>query len=102
MGSLSEGMQGSAVIVGGDGPLDYRGEKVLPADIASGAAPACLLPFIPLMQGRADPAIIQQWLQLASAEPDARRRGDYGGLALCSPWRRTAGPHGNKRFRGGV
>jgi hypothetical protein len=34
------------------------------------------------MQGGADPAIIQQWLQVASAEPDARRRGDYGGLAL--------------------
>lgn len=51
------------------------------ADIASGVAPACLLPFIPLMQGGAEAAIIQQWVPLASAESDARRRGDYAGLA---------------------
>jgi len=51
------------------------------AEIASGAAPACLLPFVPLMQGGAEAGIIQQWVQLASAEPDAKLRGDYGGLA---------------------
>ncbi len=52
------------------------------AGIASGAMARCLLPFVPLMQGGAEAGIIQQWLQLASVEPDARLRGDYGGLAL--------------------
>ena len=42
----------------------------------------CLLPFIPLMQGGAEASIIEQWKQLAQAEPDARRRADYAGLAL--------------------
>ena len=51
------------------------------ADIAAGVTPACLLPFVPLMQGGAEPAIIVQWVQLASTEPDARRQGDYAGLA---------------------
>jgi hypothetical protein len=50
--------------------------------IASGAVARCLLPLVPLMQGGAEAGIIQQWVQLASAEPDVRRRGDYSGLAL--------------------
>src|SRR5208283_1122779 len=37
---------------------------------------------IPLMQNGSEPGIITQWLELACAEPDERRRGDYGGLAL--------------------
>ena len=41
-----------------------------------------MLPFIPLMQGGGESGIIAKWLDLAGAEPDARRRGDYGGLAL--------------------
>jgi hypothetical protein len=45
-------------------------------------APGAVLPFIPLMQGGGEGGIIQQWLALAGAEPDARRRGDHGGLAL--------------------
>ena len=34
------------------------------------------------MQGGAEAAIIELWKQLAQAEPDARRRADYAGLAL--------------------
>ncbi len=41
-----------------------------------------MLPFIPLIQGGAEPGIIRPWRRLAEAEPDAGRRGDYGGLAL--------------------
>ncbi len=51
-------------------------------DIAKGKWSRCLLPWIPLMQGSEQPGIIQKWKELASAEPDERRRGDYGGLAL--------------------
>jgi hypothetical protein len=49
--------------------------------VAAGSVGPTVLPLVPLMHGGGDPAIIQRWLALASAEPDARRRGDYGGLA---------------------
>ncbi len=52
------------------------------AGIAAGTTARCLLPWIPLMQGGAESAILAQWLALARAEPDAPRRADYGGLAL--------------------
>lgn len=52
------------------------------AGIAAGTIARCLLPWIPLMHGGAESAILAQWLELARAEPDAQRRGDYGGLAL--------------------
>jgi hypothetical protein len=42
----------------------------------------CILPWIPLMHGGGEAAIIAQWKRVAEAEPDARRRADYGGLAL--------------------
>jgi hypothetical protein len=50
--------------------------------IAEGRLARCLLPFVPLMQGGAEASIIERWKQLAQAEPDARRRADYAGLAL--------------------
>jgi hypothetical protein len=50
--------------------------------IEAGRITRCVLPLIPLMQGGAEPGIIRQWRPLGEAEPDARRRGDYGGLAL--------------------
>lgn len=52
------------------------------AGIAAGQIGGCLLPLIPLMRGGAEAGIIDQWKNLALAEPDERRRGDYGGLAL--------------------
>ncbi len=52
------------------------------ASIAAGTSPPVVLSLIPLMQGGGEPATITKWLELASAEPDARRRSDYGGLAL--------------------
>jgi hypothetical protein len=50
--------------------------------VGAGEVSRVVLPLIPLMQGGGEAGIIQEWLRLASAEPDGRRRADYGGLAL--------------------
>jgi hypothetical protein len=52
------------------------------ARIAAGVVARCLLPFIPLMHGGAEVAIIKRWKEVAQAEPDSRRPADYAGLAL--------------------
>src|SRR5437879_6576395 len=62
--------------------LAQESAKATLAEIADGRTARCLLPWIPLMQGGAEAAIIEQWKHLAEQEPDARRRADYGGLAL--------------------
>jgi len=70
------------------------------AGVAAGSIARCLLPFIPLMQGGAGPAIIQQWLGLASAEPDAKLRSDYGGLALVFAEAAGNGPIWRQALKG--
>jgi hypothetical protein len=60
--------------------LTARAEETL-ARIASGEWTRALLPMIPLMQGGKEARIIEQWKTVAAAEPDERRRGDYGSLA---------------------
>ena len=66
------------------GPRSLREEDA--ADtlrrVAAGQLSRCVPPWIPLMRGGAESAIIEQWKQLASAEPDAKRRSDYAALAL--------------------
>ncbi len=52
------------------------------AGIANGTLARSLLPWIPLMQGGGEAAVIQQWLEQARQEPYSRRRSDYGGLVL--------------------
>ena len=52
------------------------------AAIETGELARVVLPLVPLMQGGDRDDMIQQWVRLASAEPDAARRGDWGGLAL--------------------
>jgi hypothetical protein len=52
------------------------------AGIAGGTVARCLLPWIPLMRGGGEAAIIAQWVQLAGPEPNSRLRGEYGALAL--------------------
>ena len=52
------------------------------AGIAAGRIARCVLPWVPLMKKAEEPGIIALWLELARQEPDPRRRGDYGGLAL--------------------
>jgi hypothetical protein len=50
--------------------------------IAAGRIARSVLMWIPLMTGGGEDAIIARWLELATAEPDGRRRSEYGGLAL--------------------
>jgi hypothetical protein len=52
------------------------------AAIAAGRLARCLLPWIPLMRGGGDPAIMAQWRRLAKKERNRRRRADYVGLTL--------------------
>jgi hypothetical protein len=40
-----------------------------------------LVPWVPLLHGADELGIIAEWLRLAAAEPDDRRRSEYGGLA---------------------
>ena len=62
--------------------LEEEDAAAVLAGIAAGTIASCLLPFIPLMQGGAEAAIMAEWLRLAALETDARLRGDYGGLAV--------------------
>ncbi len=52
------------------------------AAIAAGQLDRCVLPWIPLMHGAADPGIIKEWRRVAEAEPDTRLRTQWAGLAL--------------------
>jgi hypothetical protein len=60
---------------------DDDAQAVLDA-IATGDQDRFLLPWIPLMQGGHEASIIRQWKELAMAETDKQRRGDFAGLAL--------------------
>jgi len=51
------------------------------ADIGQGRVARCLLPWVPLMRGGDQSAVIEEWKRLASIELDVPKRGDYGGLA---------------------
>ena len=51
------------------------------AGIEAGRWSRCVLPWVPLMTGGADPGIIERWKALAVAESDSRRRADFAGLA---------------------
>lgn len=51
------------------------------ARVEAGHLSPCVLPWVALMAGGADPAVIDRWKRLASAEPDDRMRSDYGALA---------------------
>ncbi len=50
--------------------------------IADGKVTQAVLPWIALMQGGGEDGIIKRWKELAGAEPDSRKRSDYGALAL--------------------
>jgi hypothetical protein len=50
--------------------------------IAAGELSRCVLPWIPLMRGGGDAAIIEEWRRLASLERNASRRADFGAIAL--------------------
>ncbi len=50
-------------------------------NIEQGRVARCVLPWVALMRGGDDPAVVEYWKRLASAEVDPHKRGDYGGLA---------------------
>jgi hypothetical protein len=52
------------------------------SDIAAGRTTRWLLPWIPLMKGGAEMAIMQEWRRVALTEPDAEVRSTLGAFAL--------------------
>lgn len=50
--------------------------------IDTGEQAKALLPWVALLRGGSEPAILEQWKQVAQEEPDAQRRSDYTALAL--------------------
>ncbi len=80
------------MILPGPGGLGFRwrhGGRVLAnedaagtlARIEAGELTRALLPWVPLMAGGGDANVIAHWRRQWEAEPDRRRRGDYGALA---------------------
>ncbi len=49
--------------------------------IGTGVVSRAVLPWVPLMTGADEAGIVKWWRELAEAEPDDRRRSNYGGLA---------------------
>jgi hypothetical protein len=62
--------------------LEYERAAELLDGVEAGVWPRSLLPFIPLMIGGEDDAIIDKWMALARAEPNNKLRGDYGVITL--------------------
>ena len=62
--------------------LEHEPAAVLLDGVESGAWPRTLLPFVALMQGGNEAAIISRWKALTDGEPDFRRRSDYAAIAL--------------------
>ncbi len=50
--------------------------------VASGLYDRALLPWVPLMLGGSDEAVIKRWADLAGQEPDGRRKAGFGYHAL--------------------
>jgi hypothetical protein len=51
-------------------------------DIAEGRLDLAILPCLPLMAGGGEPALIEDWKQVARREPDAERRATFRDFAL--------------------
>lgn len=52
------------------------------AEMTAGQTGLCLLPWVPLMAGGGEPALIEEWKRLALMEPNVQRRQTYRALAL--------------------
>jgi hypothetical protein len=52
------------------------------ARIESGELALCILPWVVLMRGGGDPALIERWKELAGREPDGEKRALYRSFAL--------------------
>jgi hypothetical protein len=57
--------------------LEELDAAVVLEEIARGEAPKEVLAWIPLMKKGGEDAIITRWLQIASTEPDLKKRGVY-------------------------
>lgn len=60
---------------------DMKAADVL-SQIAEGAAPRSLLPWIPLMHGGNESAMIKKWKEIAVGEPQSSHRTDFAALAI--------------------
>jgi len=61
--------------------LAMESAEELLVKIGTGVVSRAVLPWVPLMTGADEAGIVEQWKRLAEAEPDDRRRSNYGGLA---------------------
>jgi hypothetical protein len=52
------------------------------ASVAAGTVSRAMLPWVLLMAGGGEVATVAEWKRVAEGEPDARKRVDYGGLAV--------------------
>jgi hypothetical protein len=52
------------------------------ANIAAGRLGLAILPWIPLMAGGGQPALIEEWKRVTLTEPDANKREKFAALAL--------------------
>jgi hypothetical protein len=62
--------------------LETEGAAATLSAIEAGQTARCVLPWIPLMAGGEQEAIIKEWKRVASLETDERSRKRYAGLAL--------------------
>jgi len=84
-GGLTLAVAGTPLGLGGK-PLVMNlcredGRRTL-TDIAAGHLRPSILPWVPLMAGGGEPALIEEWKQVAMKEPDAGRRATYRDMAL--------------------
>jgi hypothetical protein len=61
--------------------LEHESAVALLTEIEAGTRSRCLLPWLALMNGGDNPAFVDRWRVAAEVEPDAHRRGEFGGLA---------------------
>ncbi len=62
--------------------LETESADELLAGIEAGRVSRCLLPWVPLMAGADNPALVDRWKVLAEAEPASQRKAEFGGIAL--------------------
>jgi hypothetical protein len=51
-------------------------------DMSAGRTGLCVLPWVPLMRGAGQPALIEEWKRVAMTEPDPQNRVQYRDMAL--------------------
>jgi hypothetical protein len=80
--------------------LEHELADTLLTALEGGRWSACLLPWVALMAGADDAALIDRWKALATAEPDAGRRSQLGALARLFARRTGRGTIWDKKLEG--